>query len=173
MRIIDRISDGLGLLAAWLFVVTGLMLTYEVVARYLFTAPTIWAAEISQVLMIAGVFLALGRTLHRRENIAIEVLHGRLGPLGRKLADSLALLFIAAFAGSTAYWGFGIAYDSFEKSRSSGTMLNIPNWWVEAMLPLGLAILVLQALVELWRVWRGAGWTKGQGSGRSSAEGGV
>ncbi len=168
MRAIDSISIFLGNLAAWLFVVTGLMLTYEVVARYALNAPTIWAAELSQVLMIAGVFFALGATLHRRQHISIEALYVRFGPLGKKLSDSLTLVFVAAFAAIVGYWGFDIALDSFLKGRSSGTMLNIPNWWTEALVPFGLAILFLQCCVEFCRVWSGQGWRKS-----GSHEGGV
>ncbi len=165
MRAIDSISIFLGNLAAWLFVATGAMLTYEVIARYALNAPTIWAAELSQILMIAGVFMALGVTLHRRQHIMIEALYVRFNPLGQKLADSLTLLFIGIFAAVVCYWGFDIALDSYLKNRSSGTMLNIPNWWSEALVPLGLGILCLQCLAELVRVWKGSrrtgsGWRK-------------
>ena len=158
MDIIDRVSDGLGQLAAWLFVATGVMLTYEVLARYVFDAPTTWAAEVSQIFLIAGVLMALGRTLKRREHISIEVLRPHLGATGRRVADSFALLFIGAFAALVGYSGFGIAYDSFAKGRSSGTMLSIPNWWSEALVPAGLALLCLQCLVQLIRLWQGRPW---------------
>ncbi|TQV79762.1 TRAP transporter small permease subunit [Denitrobaculum tricleocarpae] len=160
MRAIDSISIFLGTVAAWFFVATGLMLTYEVVARYALNAPTIWAAEISQILMIAGVFMALGVTLHRRQHIMIEALYSRFSPFGKKLADTVSLLFIGVFAAAVCYWGFGIALDSYLKGRSSGTMLNIPNWWSEALVPLGLGLLFLQCLAELLRVWTGSGWRK-------------
>jgi TRAP-type C4-dicarboxylate transport system permease small subunit len=158
VRVIDSISLFLGNVAAWLFVVTGLTLTYEVVARYALNAPTIWAAEVSQILMIAAVLFALGSTLHRRQDIAIEALYVRFSPLGRKLADSFTLLFIGAFAAVVGYGGFGIALDSYVTDRLSGTMLNFPNWWTEALIPFGLAILFLQCLMELFKVWRGPGW---------------
>ena len=41
-------------LSAILFGMAGIMLTYEVGARYLFIAPTIWAAELSQLSLIFG-----------------------------------------------------------------------------------------------------------------------
>ncbi|WP_282604836.1 TRAP transporter small permease subunit [Pelagibius sp. Alg239-R121] len=170
MRAIDSISIFLGTVAAWLFVATGLMLTYEVVARYALNAPTIWAAELSQILMIAGVFFALGATLHRRQHIAIEALYARFSPLGKKLADSLTLIFVGAFAAIVCYWGFDIALDSYLKSRSSGTMLNIPNWWAEALVPFGLAVLFLQCLAELVRVWSGSGWQGTKGHAESGNE---
>ena len=46
-------------LSAILFGMAGIMLTYEVGARYLFIAPTIWAAELSQLSLIYGTLLAM------------------------------------------------------------------------------------------------------------------
>ena len=64
------------------------------------------------------------------------------------------MLFIAVFSAVACWYGWGIAYDSLERGRSTGTMLNIPNWWSEMVIPLGFLVLLLQCLVELVRVWR-------------------
>ncbi len=47
-RGLERVTDALGWLGAWLFFAVGGMITYEVVMRYLFNAPTIWAEELSR-----------------------------------------------------------------------------------------------------------------------------
>ena len=72
LRTIDKISDWLGIIAAWIFFLTGVFLTFEVVSRYAFNAPTVWVEEVSQLLLIAGVYLAVARTVHRRQNIRID-----------------------------------------------------------------------------------------------------
>ena len=41
---IDKISDWSGRVTAWLIVPMTLAVTYEVVARHFFRAPTIWAS---------------------------------------------------------------------------------------------------------------------------------
>ncbi len=156
MGLIDRLSDRLGWAAAWLFFITGVFLTYEVTARYLFNAPTTWAAELSQLLLIWGVFLALARILHRRENIAIDFLYDRLPSVWRRALDAFTLIVVAAFSAVVAWYGGDIALDSYVRGRSTGTMLNIPNWWSEASVPVGFAVLLVQSLVELWRIARGA-----------------
>ena len=42
----EKIIDLLAWLSAWLFCIAGFMLSYEVIARYFFLAPTSWAAEL-------------------------------------------------------------------------------------------------------------------------------
>lgn len=154
LRLIDRAADLLGLAAAWLFFLTGGMITYEVLARYLFSAPTIWAAELSQLLLLWGCFIAMASLLRRRAHIRITLATARLGALGRQLCELFSLVFIAVFSAVATWYGWDIAYDSFERGRSTGTMLNIPNWWSEIVIPLGFGVLLLQCLVEILRVLR-------------------
>jgi TRAP-type C4-dicarboxylate transport system permease small subunit len=152
--LINRLSGALGCCAAWLFVITGAMLCWEVVARYVFNAPTIWAAELSQLLLIWGTFLGAAMLLRDRQHITITIITGRLGSRGRQFSEALALAIIAVFSVWIAWHGFDIAYDSFTRSRSSGSMMNLPNWIAEAAIPLGFAALALQALLQLLIVLR-------------------
>ena len=155
MRIIDGVGAALGRLSAWLFVATGAMLTWEVSARYLFNAPTIWAAELSQLAMAAGVFFALGDLQRRRRHIAVHLLLDRLNPSARKIADGAALAFVAAFSAAVVFHGAKIAWDSFSSGSTSGTMMNLPKWWGEAALPVGFFFLLIQSLAGLIRAARG------------------
>lgn len=162
MRIIDAISDWLGILAAWLFFTTGVFLTFEVGSRYLFNAPTVWVEEVSQLLLIAGVYLAVSRTIHRRQNIRIDALYGQLSPGLKKLADVFALISIIVFSCFIIWYGTAIAWDSFVVGRSTGSILNIPNWWSEGLVPFGFLLVALQALAELYRVLSGHDWGDGK-----------
>jgi C4-dicarboxylate transporter DctQ subunit len=155
----DRLSDGLGRLSAWLFFLTGALITYDVVARYFFNAPTIWASEISQMLLIWGTFLGMAALLRRRQHIRITMLLALLGPRALAFAESFSLLFIAVFSGAVAWYGWGIALDSLERGRTAGTLLNLPNWWTEIIIPLAFALLMLQALIEIAKLALGQGPT--------------
>lgn len=153
-RLVDLLADLLGQLAAWLFFATGAMITYEVTARYLFNAPTIWAAELSQLFLLWGCFVAMATLLRQRAHIRITILTGRFGQRGRQVSELFTLLFIAGFSCVACWHGWLIALDSLERGRSTGTMLNIPNWWTEIVIPLGFLVLLLQCLVEFVRVCR-------------------
>ena len=151
MRIIDGVSAALGRASAWLFVATGAMLTWEVSARYLFNAPTVWAAELSQLAMAAGVFFALGDLQRRRRHITVHLLRDRLGPSARKIADGAALAAVAAFSAAVVFHGVKIPWNSFSSGSTSGTILNLPKWWGETAMPIGFFLLFIQSLAELIR----------------------
>lgn len=150
--IVDRVSRSCALLAAWLFVATGAMLGYEVAARYLFNAPTIWAAELSQLCLIWASFLAASWLLRTRSHININLVTALLPPRARWVLEIASLLAVAAFAAWIGWHGYWIFADSLHTGRSTGTMMNLPNWITEASLPFGFGLLALQALVECARL---------------------
>ena len=92
-----------------------------------------------------------------------------MGARGKALADSLSLLVIAIFSGVATWYGFGIMLDSLERGRTAGTLLNLPNWWTEAVIPLGFGMLMLQCLGELAKIATGRGPQSGaeQSTGES------
>jgi len=152
---IDRISDLCGRLAAWLFFAIGVMITYEVVARYLFNAPTIWAEEMSRFFQLWAVYIAAAYVLRHRQLIRITMLIDRLGDTGRRLAEAFTLVWILAFCAIAIWKGFVIVIDSIEIGRATSTMLGVPKWMTESAVPVGFLLLALQCLAELVRLARG------------------
>ena len=76
----DRFSLWSGRLVAWLIMPMVLSLVYEVVARYFFNAPTVWAYDMT--FMLYGTFFMLGSayTLMRGGHIRTDCLYGGWSP---------------------------------------------------------------------------------------------
>ena len=72
-------------------------LTYEVVARYLFNAPTVWAYDMT--FMLYGTFFMLGSayTLMRKGHIRTDTFYGNWSPRVQGAVDAVcyAILFPA------------------------------------------------------------------------------
>lgn len=156
LKRIDQLSDAAGLLAAWFFVVIGAMICYEVIARYVFLSPTIWAEELSRLVQIWAGYLAAAYVLRHRHMIRITAITDRLGPRGRRVAESFSLIWIIIFCGYAIWWGLEIAIDSIIVGRADSTMLALPLWFSEFAVPVGFGLLLLQALAELARLAGGA-----------------
>ncbi|WP_421980423.1 TRAP transporter small permease [Roseibium sp.] len=142
--------------AAFLFILAGCMLTYEVSARYLFVAPTIWAAELSQLCLIWGSMIGMPWLLKTNQHIAVDAVTERLGAVAQRVCRVLAMTAIALFSAVVAWKGGGIFYDSFERGRTTGSMLDLPTWVSELAIPVGFALLFIQAVIELGKAVAGA-----------------
>jgi len=77
LRSIDAVSKHSGIFA-WLIIPMCAIMTYEVVVRYGFNAPTIWANDLSK--LIFGVYFVIGGgyTLVYDGHVRVDVLFRRL-----------------------------------------------------------------------------------------------
>lgn len=149
-KLFEHLITFCALLAAYLFVLAGAMLTFEVIARYFFTRPTIWAAELSQMCLIWGTFLAMARLLQQRQHIQVDAIVRHLPERMAHALDAVVMLIVAVFSGTVSAFGYTIFHDSFERGRTTGSLLNVPIWIVELAVPVGFALLFIQALLSTY-----------------------
>lgn len=138
-----------GVSGACLLAITGAMLSYEVIARYFFTNPTRWAAELSQLCLIWGCLLSMAWVLSLHRHITVNAVSRMLPPLGQKICVGLSLCVLMVFSIIVCLYGWHIFYDSFSRGRTTGSLLNLPTWIAELSVPVGFALLTAQAAEEL------------------------
>ena len=111
---------------AWLFLVIVAATAYEIVARYLLNAPTIWANELT--LFVASVaFLAAGLyVMSRNEHLRITILYDLAPPWLRRLFDLVNLVCTTVFCGCVAWFGFPSSWQSLVTWERFGTAWNPP-----------------------------------------------
>ncbi len=69
---IDKFSKWIGSIVCWILMPLIFAMTYEVLARKLFLAPTIWAYDISRFLYGALFMLGAGYALSRVEILKLK-----------------------------------------------------------------------------------------------------
>ena len=153
LKAIDIVSETTGSFARWFVVALILVGVFEVVMRYVFGAPTIWAYETSS--MLGGTVYALGwaYALLHRSHIRVDVFFSRLSLRGQAIADSvLALAFffplIALLAERSVFWAWR-AY-----SRNLVMMESYwyaPQWPFRVILAVGICLLLLQGIAKFVR----------------------
>ena len=169
VKVIDKITGNVALVAAWVILPLIFASVFEVVSRYIFNAPTIWAYEIGY--MATGVNFLLGSafTLRERAHIRIDLLYSRLDPKWESLIDAAGYILLFLPFSFWLSYRLGIyaleAYNSGELSGQSAW--NPLIWPFRAIFFLGFSLLSLQAAAELIRsilVLAGAGNTSSGGS---------
>jgi TRAP-type C4-dicarboxylate transport system permease small subunit len=144
LPLIDRVAIAISRVAMLLFAVIVLVTFYEVVARYLFGSPTVWANELS--LMVAGIgYLFAGLyAMQRREHIRITPLYDLAPRPLRRVFDLVALLCVTTFALGMVVGGWPSAWRSLSTFERFGTAWDPP---IPALLkPLILLTTVLIAV---------------------------
>ncbi|MBA5777576.1 TRAP transporter small permease [Stappia sp. F7233] len=152
--IVDLITWSFSRVAMWApaFVV-GVMF-YEVVVRYLFVKPTLWANELS--LWVAGaIYLTAGLyAMQQRSHIRIFILYDVVPRWLQRVFDILSVACIWIFAGAVIWGGYGEAYAKLMRWERFGTAWDPPiPATMKPLILLTLVFLALQALSNLIHDW--------------------
>jgi|SRR5690606_25467360 len=154
---VDAVSRALARVAELVTLVLVASMIYEVAARYLFGAPTIWAFDISY--MCTGTLFILGAayTLREDAHVRIDALSQRMPPRLRGCIDGVVFLALLLPAFATISW-FAIsrAWRAYLTHEVETVSPWAPLMWpFYALLALGLAALTLQIAVQGMRALRG------------------
>lgn len=130
-----------------LVALVGLVCT-NVVLRYAFDAPLVWADQITGYGMVYITFLAAPWVLVKRRHIAVDLLQESLGPPGRLLLGAVlgavGFLYCAAF--TWLAWG-ELGRILARNSQFSDAIL-VPQWMIYWVLPAGSALMALEFAVS-------------------------
>ena len=151
IRAIDRLNLVVGWLVAWFVVVIMGSMIYEVVARYVFTAPTIWAYDISRMFCGAAFVLGGGYALAKGVHIRSDFLYRTWSVKTQGRVDTL--LYVVFFF-PTMLLLLWVSGDWAWRSVSMGergidTALAPLLGPVKSSLPFGILFLTLQGVSEL------------------------
>ncbi|HXW31419.1 MAG TPA: TRAP transporter large permease subunit [Xanthobacteraceae bacterium] len=152
------IENAVGLavsVAAALLVVTEIIvLSVGVSARYLFRQPVIWSDELAGILFLWLAMLGAVLAFERSEHMRMTAIVGFLQPRVRAFFDVLAVVAPLAYLLLVLNPAYQFASD---EAFVTTPALEISNGWRAAALPVGIALMLVVALLRIvaasnWRM---------------------
>ncbi|HEX9674292.1 MAG TPA: TRAP transporter small permease subunit [Burkholderiales bacterium] len=150
VRAIDRFTVFTGTLVAWLNVPLVLVVAYEVVARYAFSAPTIWSFDLTYMLYAAIFMLGAAYALLKGAHVRTDFFFEKWSIRTRGVIDSIAYLvfFFPSLALFLAVGG-GEWWYAFEIGETSEQTPWRPLLWpFKLVVPLTCLLLMAQGVSE-------------------------
>ena len=148
---IDKLSKWIGSTVCWILIPLIFAMTYEVFARKLFLAPTIWAYDISRFLYGALFMLGAGYALSKGVHIRADFLYRNFKTKNQGLVDFwLYILFY--FPGLTVFLYMTIGYvgESIQRGERGMDTTWMPYMWpIKSCLLIGIIFLLIQGVSEL------------------------
>lgn len=140
--IVSLICARLSMIATCLVV---FVMFYEVVSRYVFVKPTLWANELS--LWLAGfVFLLAGLyAMQQRCHIRIYIIYDIFPRWLQKLSDVTSVFLIWVFTTLMIWGGFNEARDKFFRWEAFGTAWDPP---IPATIKPAILIIILLVAIQ-------------------------
>jgi TRAP-type mannitol/chloroaromatic compound transport system permease small subunit len=148
--IIDNLAEKTGALVSWLMIPLVAGLTYEVIARYAFNAPTIWAYDLAYMLYGSLFMLGAAFTLRRGGHIRTDVFYHNWSPKTRSWINFCCYLFLF-FPGMIFFFVSGLENTLHSwaiREKSDYSPWRPPLYPFKTVVPLAALLLIIQGLSE-------------------------
>lgn len=130
------------------------IISYAVIARYVFRSPSVHAVEISAYLLVLLVWSVAGWTHIENRHVSLEAFSaGRKGWL-KTLSTIIAELSTLFFCATLLYAGLRSTLTAFDKNYRSASLLEFPLWIVLLLIPAGALMLGLVSIDRVIRARR-------------------
>ncbi len=151
LHTVDKTNEGLGRVLSFLLLVLCFLMVYEVMVRYVFNNPTIWAHEVG-LFMYGGIgILGGGYVLFRGHHVRLDFFYARLSPRNKAILDLVTVPFFL-FALGVLLWQSGVmAYQSVIIAETTGSTWRPPYYPVKIAVPVATFLLLLQGLAKFIR----------------------
>ncbi len=150
---IDFLSEWSGKLISWLIVALILAIAYDTSMRYLFSAPTIWAYDVSY--MLGGTVMLIGMayaSLHK-SHIRVDIIYTHFPPRMKTIIDIVfnLVLFFPLY-GVLLHKSVARAIWSFDNKEFSEIGFWRPLMWpFRWMIPVAITLFLLAGIAWVIR----------------------
>lgn len=152
MRLFIRLSQNL---TNWTGEVTGplviaitFVLVWEVLLRYVFHSPTIWAHEVSGFLYGAYFLLGGAYTLNRRAHVNVGIFYDNFPPRVRAIVALVTWALFYLFCGVLLWRSGQAAWVAVLRMEYSSTAWGPPTWPIKLIVPLAAGLMLLEGLTK-------------------------
>ena len=139
---IKRLIETVGKAGSFLILVIMGIVTFEVISRYAFNAPTSWAWLINKQLFGVFVLLAGGYTLIHKSHIRIEMLYERYPPAMKTFVRWLTFIISLIFLGTLLWKSSVMGLDAWQMKEKAMGIFKLPLYPLKLFMPVGTALFI-------------------------------
>lgn len=154
---LKRLNGILGLGSGIIVLVVSLLIVYDVLARALFSQPTIWALPVSQYLILVMVFLGTAFCFQEDGHVNVEVIVDRLKPGVKKSFTVLGYLMSIVYVLVLLWYTAKLTFLSFTMSWTTIGSFPVPTSILYSIMVLGSAILFVTIIRKIWSTFAKSG----------------
>ena len=147
---INHLNEKIGRLCALLILPMVGVVVYEVIMRYIFTAPTSWGFETTTFIYGIHYILGLSYTQLHNGHVSIDIFEARLKPKRRTLLGIITslIIFFPTFSCMTIFsWVY--ALDSWKNWEHQSTSWGPPTYPFKTLMAIGFTLLWMQMFAKL------------------------
>ena len=150
-HVVDAVSEWVGKGISFLLIPMVLLLMYEVIMRYGFDSPTVFAHETSLFLYGTTGMLAGAWVLRLGGHVRMDAIFGRLPLRTRAIIDLATAPLFFLLVGVVLWTGWDMAYFSVKVNEHTQTPWGPPYYPLKLAIPLAALLILLQGIAKFIR----------------------
>lgn len=148
---LDAISTYVGKTTSWVVLPVIFVVIYEIVMRYVFSAPTIWSTE-TMIYGCALIYVLCSAWITKEgRHVRIDMVYERLSPRNKAAIDSLTFIFFLIYIVALLWASTKYAYNSVSILEKSASPWRPPLWPMKVALATGTFLILLQGISNFIR----------------------
>ena len=148
---IDVVNEWVGRILSFLIIPMTVITVIEVILRYVFNRPTLWAWDINTMLLGAFTVLTGGYVLLKDGHVAMDVFVSRFS-LRVRAVVALVTSLLFFFSIGLLVWQSGIsAWESFMMREQVNSVWGPPLYPLKILWPIGVFLVLLQGVAKFIR----------------------
>ena len=148
INFIDKLNEKIGSLTSWLTALLVLVVSYDVMVRYVFGESSVGLQELEWHLFALIFLVAAAYTLKMDDHVRVDVFYTKFSPKKQALVNFLgAILFLIPFCLLVIYSSQDFVSLSFRIGETSPDAGGLPARYIlKAFIPISFFLLLLQGL---------------------------
>jgi len=146
LKFIDDVVHRVGLAFSFLLLPLMIITTIEVIARYIFNRPTIWAWDINMQIFSALVAIGGSYALRHDMHVKVDIFVMNLRPRHRALLDLITSILFFFTMVVFLYQSSRAAIESIRMREVMSTVWAPPFYHIMILIPIGAFLFLLQGI---------------------------
>lgn len=146
-NLVDTITEKIGKPASLLVFIMMLITTTEVVGRYVFNHPTIWAWPLNRQIFGLFILAAGAYTMSKGEHIRIEILYDHFPRKIKFIARMITLACFIIFMGVLLWQTSWMGWNSLMMGEKLAGAFRMPLYPFKLLIPIGVFLFLIQGIV--------------------------
>ncbi|MDP3077542.1 TRAP transporter small permease subunit [Bradyrhizobium sp.] len=151
-NLLDRVIERIGRVTGWFALALVLVMSFNVLLRYLFRTGSVAMQELEWHLMAPVCMLGLSYAILKDGHVLVDIFYGRLSERWKRIIDFVSAVLVVAVVFILLKLSIPYVLQSYsigEKSPDPGGLTH--RWVLKAMLPVGFALLLVQSFAAMLR----------------------
>ncbi|MFD1708758.1 TRAP transporter small permease [Siminovitchia sediminis] len=150
-NILNRVEDVLFYIGGVLVIFSMLSITMEVIFRLTSGSSLIWVNEINEYILLYVPFLGAAWLIRENGHVVIDLIEGKLSKTFNRVNYILIALIGMLICLAFSWYGLQTVIDSYVRDMRSISVLQIPQVYVYAIIPIGGFVMLLEFIRMFYR----------------------